>query len=102
MLRWIRRLWHRAFPVKLPELEIADTSLNRASAFWQEAYTRGDLVKLVNIGADGLYDVLLTRVFLPGSSVTADDGTVTEFPHGAEQNDVVQGVNPKRFREKKA
>ena len=102
MLRWLRRLWYQAFPIKLPELEIADTPLNRTSAFWQEACTRCDRVKLVNIGPDGRYDVLLTRVFPPGSSVTADDGTVTEFPRGAEQNDLVQGVNPKRFREKKA
>lgn len=102
MLRWFYRLWHRAFPPKLPELEIADTPLNRVSAFWQGARDRGDTVKLVNIGPDGLYDVVLTRTFSPGSSVTADDGTVTEFPTGAEQADLVQGVNSKRFKEKKS
>jgi hypothetical protein len=101
MPRWLRRLWYRLFPIKLPTLELADTPLNRSSAFWWEVRARGDRILLTGIGPDGLYDVMLTRVFAPGSSVTADDGTVTEFPKGAEQNDMVMGVNPKRFEEKK-
>ena len=98
MFRFIRRLWYRAFPPKLPELEIADNALNRSSNFWWSA--RDQKVKLMNIGPDGLYDVALLKVYKPGESVTDDNGVVTHFPNGAEQGELVQGVNPARFKVK--
>ncbi len=96
----LRRLWYRLFPPKLIELEIVDTTLNRASNFWWEARTRGDRVRLVQSTPDGLYDVMVTRIYKPGESVTDDQGRVTTFPTGAEQPELVQGVVPARFKEK--
>lgn len=99
LLLFFRWLFRRSKPV---ELEILDSTLNRASAFWWEARSRGDRVTLAQEAPDGLYDVIVIRTFKPGESVTDDLGRVTTFPKGAQQPDLVQGVVPARFKIRKS
>lgn len=100
MFTFLRRLLRRFVAPKLKQLEIVDCPLNRVSNFWWEARQRGDRVTLVGDTPDGLLDVMVTRVYAPGDSVTDNDGHITWFPNGAEQPELVQGVNAKRFKEK--
>ncbi len=103
MPRWLALLWYRVFPPPTVEVEILDNALNRGSRFWMEARTSGVEVKVVRIGPDGLYDVLLIKRWPPGSVITEvihDETITTKIPDGTVQADKVEGVNPERFKVK--
>ncbi len=103
MPRWLARLWYRVFTPPTVEVEIVDNVLNRSSRFWTEARVTGVEVKVVKIGPDGLYDVLLIKRW-PSGSVTMEvingETITTKIPDGTVQADKVEGVNPDRFKVK--